>query len=199
MATREAYGVALAKLGEADSRVVALDADVKNSTFSDKFEKAFPDRFYENYIAEQVMVGAAMARGARGYSFSVDLRVLPVSCVRFHPYGGRQQRRHQDGGSHAGVSISEDGLAMALEDLAMCRAQPNITVIPVRRRQHGEAGYVDGLPRACVNADEPPQDAGHLQQRRDVLNWRAESAAGELERRRVDRRRRRHGVRGLKA
>src|SRR5262245_23346139 len=60
IATREAYGVALAKLGEADARVVALDADVKNSTFSDKFEKVFPERFYQNFIAEQVMVGAAM-------------------------------------------------------------------------------------------------------------------------------------------
>src|SRR5260221_179650 len=66
VATREAYGVALAKLGEADPRVVALDADVKNSTFSDKFEKVFPERFYENFIAEQVMVGAAMGLAARG-------------------------------------------------------------------------------------------------------------------------------------
>src|SRR5205823_14574039 len=55
VATREAYGTAIAKLGRADARVVALDADVKNSTFSDKFEHALPDRFYENFIAEQVM------------------------------------------------------------------------------------------------------------------------------------------------
>ena len=66
VATREAYGDALAKLGAADPRVVALDADVKNSTFSDKFEKVSPDRFYENFIAEQVMVGAAMGLAARG-------------------------------------------------------------------------------------------------------------------------------------
>src|SRR5207247_37708 len=59
VATREAYGVAIAKLGEADPRVVALDADVKNSTFSDKFEKAVPDRFFEAFIAEQVMIGAS--------------------------------------------------------------------------------------------------------------------------------------------
>src|SRR5205823_1870158 len=64
--TREEYGVAIAKLGEAEPRVVALDADVKNSTFSDKFEKALPDRFYENFIAEQVMIGAAMGLAARG-------------------------------------------------------------------------------------------------------------------------------------
>src|SRR4051794_23784091 len=60
VATREAYGTALAKLGDADPRVVALDADVKNSTFSDRFEKKHPERFYQNFIAEQVMVGAAM-------------------------------------------------------------------------------------------------------------------------------------------
>ena len=66
VATREAWGTALAALGAVDSRVVALDADVKNSTFSDRFEKAFPDRFYQNFIAEQVMVGAAMGLAARG-------------------------------------------------------------------------------------------------------------------------------------
>src|SRR6185436_14140251 len=66
VATREAYGTAIAKLGEADARVVALDADVKNSTFSDKFEKVFPERFYQNFIAEQVMIGAAMGLAARG-------------------------------------------------------------------------------------------------------------------------------------
>ena len=65
VATREAYGDAIAKLGEVDPRIVALDADVKNSTFSEAFEKAFPDRFYENFIAEQAMVGAAMGLAAR--------------------------------------------------------------------------------------------------------------------------------------
>src|SRR5438046_7293350 len=66
VATREAYGTAIARLGEADPRVVALDADVKNSTFSEKFEKAMSDRFYESYIAEQVMIGASMGLAARG-------------------------------------------------------------------------------------------------------------------------------------
>ena len=56
MATRRAYGVALAKLGEASKRVVALDGDTKNSTFSETFKKAFPDRYIECFIAEQNMV-----------------------------------------------------------------------------------------------------------------------------------------------
>ena len=66
VATREAWGAALAAVGGVDERIVALDADVKNSTFSDKFEKAHPDRFFEDFIAEQVMVGAAMGLAARG-------------------------------------------------------------------------------------------------------------------------------------
>lgn len=56
MATRKAYGVALAKLGQSSQRVVALDADMKNSTFSEMFHKAFPERFVECFIAEQNMV-----------------------------------------------------------------------------------------------------------------------------------------------
>src|SRR5947207_12448209 len=64
VATREAYGTAIAKLGESDPRVTALDADVKNSTFSEKFAKSIPDRFYEIYIAEQVMIGASMGLAA---------------------------------------------------------------------------------------------------------------------------------------
>src|SRR3982751_4604340 len=60
VATREAFGDALARLVAADPRVVVLDADVKNSTYTDRAEKAAPDRFYENLIAEQVLVGAAM-------------------------------------------------------------------------------------------------------------------------------------------
>src|SRR4029079_13805907 len=66
VASREAYGTALAKLGDGDDRIVALDGDVKNSTFSEKFEERHPDRFFENFIAEQVMIGSAMGLAARG-------------------------------------------------------------------------------------------------------------------------------------
>lgn len=58
MATRRAYGLALARLGQASQRVVALDGDTKNSTFSETFKKAFPDRYIECFIAEQNMVRA---------------------------------------------------------------------------------------------------------------------------------------------
>jgi transketolase len=131
IATREAYGAVLARLGDADPRVVALDADVKNSTFSDKFEAAHPERFYQCFIAEQGMIGAAMGLAARGAipypsTFAAFLsragdfvRMLAISDLNV-----------KMAGSHAGVSIGEDGPSqMALEDLAIMASQPNITVL----------------------------------------------------------------------
>ncbi len=131
IATREAYGVALAKLGEADPRVVALDADVKNSTFSDKFEKKFPERFYQNFIAEQVMIGAAMGLAARGaIPFPSTFACFLSRAADFIRMAAISNVGIKMAGSHAGVSIGEDGPSqMALEDLAMCRAEPNITVL----------------------------------------------------------------------
>jgi transketolase len=131
VATREAYGAALAKLGQADSRVVALDADVKNSTFSDKFEKVAPERFYENFIAEQAMVGAAMGLAARGaIPFPSTFACFLARAADFIRMAAISNVGIKLAGSHAGVSIGEDGPSqMALEDLAMCRAQPNIAVL----------------------------------------------------------------------
>jgi len=131
VATREAYGTAIAKLGEADVRVVALDADVKNSTFSEKFEKALPDRFYENFIAEQVMIGASMGLAARGaIPFPSTFACFLARAADFIRMAAISQVGIKMAGSHAGVSIGEDGPSqMALEDLAMCRAQPNIAVL----------------------------------------------------------------------
>jgi transketolase len=131
IATREAYGAALAKLGAADSRIVALDADVKNSTFSDKFEKAFPARFYQNFIAEQVMVGSAMGLAARGaIPFPSTFACFLTRAADFIRMAAISRVNIKLAGSHAGVSIGEDGPSqMALEDLAMCRAQPNFAVL----------------------------------------------------------------------
>jgi transketolase len=131
VATREAYGSALVKLGESDVRVVALDADVKNSTFSDKFEKAFPERLYENFIAEQVMVGSAMGLAARGaIPFPSTFACFLTRAADFIRMAAISNVNIKLAGSHAGVSIGEDGPSqMALEDLAMCRAQPNYAVL----------------------------------------------------------------------
>src|SRR5574338_178549 len=133
VATREAYGAALAALGRLDSRVVALDADVGNSTYSEKFEHVdtLAPRFYEFYIAEQAMVGAAMGLAARGaIPFPSTFACFLSRAADFIRMAGISNVNVKLAGSHAGVSIGEDGPSqMALEDLAMMRAVPDCTVL----------------------------------------------------------------------
>ena len=131
VATREAYGTALIKIGAANPSVVAIDGDTKNSTFSEKFMKSYPDRFFEGFIAEQNMVGVAVGLANRGkvpfvstfgafFGRAMDhLRMAAISRANIKCVG-----------SHCGVSIGEDGPSqMALEDLAMFRAIPNSVVL----------------------------------------------------------------------
>ncbi len=131
VATREAYGTALAALGRIDLRVVALDADVGNSTFSEKFERAHADRFYQTHIAEQVMVGAAMGLASRGaIPFPSTFACFLTRASDFVRMAGISGSNIKFAGSHAGVSIGEDGPSqMALEDLAMMRAVPDCAVL----------------------------------------------------------------------
>jgi len=131
VATREAYGTALAKLGDGDDRVVALDGDVKNSTFSEKFEERHADRFFQNFIAEQVMIGSAMGLASRGaIPFPSTFAAFLTRAYDFIRMACISDLNIKIAGSHAGVSIGEDGPSqMALEDLAMMRAQPNMTVL----------------------------------------------------------------------
>ena len=131
VATREAYGTALAKLGAVDPRVVALDADVKNSTFSERFEAKHPDRFYQCFIAEQVMIGAAMGLASRGaVPFPSTFAAFLSRAADFIRMAAISGVNVKMAGSHAGVSIGEDGASqMALEDLAMMSAEPNMTVL----------------------------------------------------------------------
>jgi transketolase len=131
VATREAYGAALVALGAIDRRIVALDADVKNSTFSEKFEKAYPDRFYQAFIAEQAMIGTAMGLASRGaIPFPSSFACFLERGSDFIRMAGISMLNVKLAGSHAGVSIGEDGPSqMALEDLAMMRGVPNATVL----------------------------------------------------------------------
>ena len=131
VATREAYGTAITKLASVDARVVALDADVKNSTFSERFESAYPDRFYEFFIAEQAMIGAAMGLAARGaIPFPSTFAAFLTRAADFIRMAAISGVNIKLAGSHAGVSIGEDGPSqMALEDFAMTTAQPNFAVL----------------------------------------------------------------------
>ena len=131
VATREAFGAALAALGDANPLVVGLDADVKNSTFTELFGKRFPDRFFQNFIAEQNMVGAAVGLAACGrIPFAATFACFLTRAYDFIRMAAISHANVKLMGSHAGVSIGEDGPSqMGLEDLAMMAAQPGMVVL----------------------------------------------------------------------
>ena len=131
IATREAFGAALPQLGAIDRRVVAVDADVKNSTYTEKFEKAYPDRFFQTFIAEQAMIGVSMGMASRGaIPFPTTFACFLERGADFIRMAGISNLNIKLAGTHCGVSIGEDGPSqMALEDLAMVRGLPNATVL----------------------------------------------------------------------
>ena len=131
VATREAYGDALVKLAECDPRVIALDGDTKNSTYSEKLLKAHPERFFEMFIAEQNMVGVAMGLSARGkIPFVSTFAAFLTRAFDQIRMAGVSRSNIKFCGSHAGVSIGEDGPSqMGLEDLAMFRPIPGSVVL----------------------------------------------------------------------
>jgi transketolase len=132
VATREAYGTAITKLAQSCSHVVALDGDTKNSTFSERLKNAFPDRFAEAYIAEQNMVGVALGASTEGkIPFASTFACFLTRAYDFIRMAAYSKPSHLVlCGSHAGVSIGEDGPSqMALEDLAMMRAITDATVL----------------------------------------------------------------------
>jgi transketolase len=131
VATREAFGAALEALGAVNPLVVALDADVKNSTYSEKFGKKFPNRFFENFIAEQNMLGAAGGLSACGkIPFVSTFAAFFTRAYDFIRMAAISQSNIKLVGTHVGVSIGEDGPSqMGLEDLAMMAAQPGMTVL----------------------------------------------------------------------
>jgi transketolase len=131
LATRKAYGEALAALGAARADVVVLDAEVSNSTHAEDFKKVAPDRFFEMYIAEQQMVAAAVGMQVLGLvPFASTFAAFFTRAYDFIRMAAISQADIRLSGSHAGVSIGEDGPSqMALEDLAMMRAVFGSTVL----------------------------------------------------------------------
>jgi len=131
VATREAYGTALERIGGVDPRIVAMDGDTKNSTFAEKFFKKFPNRFTECFIAEQNMVGVATGFGARGkVPFASTFATFFTRAFDQIRVAGISQANLKLVGSHVGVSIGEDGPSqMALEDIAMMRAVAGSVVL----------------------------------------------------------------------
>ncbi len=131
-ATRDAFGEALAKMGERFPAVVAMDADLSKSTKSEMFAKKFPNRFFEFGIAEANMIGTAAGLALAGK--------IPFACSfacfissRFDQIRisvAYSQANVRLVGSHAGIAIGEDGYSQqGLEDLALMRSLPTMTII----------------------------------------------------------------------
>jgi transketolase len=131
VATRKAYGDALKALGAADPEVVGLDGEVSNSTYAEEFAKAYPDRYFEQYIAEQQMIAAAVGMSVREKKpFASTFAAFLSRAYDFIRMAAISRANIRLCGSHAGVSIGEDGPSqMALEDLAMLRAVYGSTVL----------------------------------------------------------------------
>ena len=131
VATRAAYGDALAAVGAARPDVVALDGEVSNSTFAETFKKAHPDRFFEMFIAEQQLVAAAVGLQAVGWRpFASTFAAFLSRAYDFVRMAAISRATFALCGSHAGISIGEDGPSqMALEDIAELRAVHGSTVL----------------------------------------------------------------------
>ena len=130
VATRKAYGDALAAIGVRRD-VVAMDGEVSNSTCADEFAEAYPERYFEMFIAEQQMVAAAVGFAVRGYRpFASTFAAFFTRAYDFIRMAATPRASIRLVGSHAGVEIGADGPSqMALEDLAMLRAVHGSTVL----------------------------------------------------------------------
>lgn len=131
VATRKAYGEGLRRMADGFPNIVAIDGEVSNSTYSEIFQKGYPDRFFEMYIAEQNMLGVAAGLAARGkipfVSTFAAFLTRAFDQIRMSAYS---KSNIKISGSHAGVSIGQDGPSqMGLEDIAMFRALVDSVVL----------------------------------------------------------------------
>jgi transketolase len=131
VATRKAYGEALTALGSMDGAVVALDGEVGNSTYAEMFHEAHPDRYFEMFIAEQQMVASAVGMQVRKWKpFASTFAAFFSRAADFIRMAAISRADIRLSGSHAGVSIGEDGPSqMAMEDIAFFRAVHSTTVL----------------------------------------------------------------------
>ncbi|MCX7841728.1 MAG: transketolase family protein [Clostridia bacterium] len=132
IATREAYGSALAEFG-VDSRIVVLDADLSKSTKTDSFKKKYPERFLNMGIAEGNMMAVAAGLASCGkvvFASSFAIFAAERACEQIRNSICYPNLNVKIGASHAGVTLGEDGAShQAIEDMAIMRAIPNMTVI----------------------------------------------------------------------
>src|SRR5215475_13516428 len=171
--TREAFGLALAKLGEQHSDVVVLDGDVHNSTRTEHFAKKFPDRFFNVGIAESHLVGVAAGLASSGKHAWCASFAAFVMCNAYDQLRMSVAFPHLDVkvvGTHVGVSIGEDGPSqMGIEDVSLACSLPNFTVVvPALARIKSPAYLRAGRPNVpIVYENGAPFTLGKANQLRD--------------------------------
>ena len=199
VATRGAYGDALAWIGSLDEKVVALDGEVGNSTYAERFAAKHPDRFFEMYIAEQQMVAAAVGLQTRGWKpFASSFGAFLSRAYDFIRMAAISDADLKLCGSHVGVSIGPDGPSqMALEDIAAFRAVlDSVVLYPSDANQAVRAARRDApAPRLQLHAHDPRKDPGDLRAGRGLRDRRQPHAALRRRRRRHPDRRRDHPAR----
>ena len=176
-ATRKAFGDALVALGKARGDVVAVDGEVGNSTYTEQFATELPDRFFQAYIAEQQMIAIAVGMQVRGWKpFAATFAAFLSRAYDFVRMAAVSRANLAIAGSHAGVSIGEDGPSqMALEDLAsLPRGAWLDRALPLGPQPDGVAGAADGRsrgdratcaprarrPRSCISPARHSTSAG---------------------------------------
>ena len=133
IATRDAYGKALVKLGQINEQVVVLDADLSKSTKTNDFYKAYPDRFFNMGIAEQNLIGAACGLATAGKipfasSFAMFATGRAFEIIRNSV--AYPKLNVKVCATHAGITVGEDGASHeSIEDIAIMRSVPNMTVL----------------------------------------------------------------------
>ncbi len=154
VATREAYGRTLARLGAENKEIVALDADLSKSTKTSDFAGEFPDRFFDMGVAEQNMLGTAAGLAAAGkipFASSFAIFATGRAFEQIRNSIAYPALNVKIAASHAGISVGEDGAShQSVEDLAVMRALPNMTVIVPADAKETELAV-----RAAVNLNGP--------------------------------------------
>jgi transketolase len=171
LSTRKAFGYALQALGKASEAVFTLDADVKNSTYTEFFAKQFPDRFIQCFIAEQNMVGVSTGLALRGkIPFAATFACFLTRAHDQIRMAGIGRVPLRLSGSHVGVSIGQDGPSqMGLEDIGMMRSIPDSVVlwpsdgVSAYKLVGQMAGYDQGISyMKTTRADTPVLYAPHV-------------------------------------
>ena len=158
IATRDAYGKTLVKLGEANDKVVVLDADLSKSTKTNDFSKSFPNRFFNMGIAEQNLVGAACGFATAGKIPFVSTFAMFATGRAFEVIRNSvcyPKLNVKICATHAGITVGEDGASHeSIEDISIMRAIPNMTVVVPADGIEAEQMILEAAIPLCLTREQ---------------------------------------------